>query len=107
MTSSGLSKTDFVRKTCFVFGGENITGSSLRKVPHFAMCGIFSPLLGINIFTCCLDSTRCDLSNKIGFTSIGVHMQKLSRFSYACFRNSERVGKFQVDSELVGIHPEW
>ena len=39
MTSSGLSKTDFVRKTCFVFGGENITGSSLRKVPHFAMCG--------------------------------------------------------------------
>ena len=54
-----------------------------------------------------MDSTRCDLSNKIGFTSIGVHMQKLSRFSYACFRNSERVGKFRVDSEPVGIQPEW
>ena len=31
MTSQGLSKTDFVRKTYCVFGGENITGSSLRK----------------------------------------------------------------------------
>ena len=34
MTSQGFSKTDFVRKTCCVFGGENITGSSWRKVPH-------------------------------------------------------------------------
>ena len=44
MTSQGLSKTDFIRKTCCVFGGENITGSSLRKVPHLPMCDNFSIL---------------------------------------------------------------
>src|SRR5664279_5799868 len=84
-TSPRSLKTDFGRKTCCVFGSENITGSSLRKVPHLAMCGIFSPLLGINIFTFCMDTTRRPLSNEPKITSIGVRMQKLWRFRIWCF----------------------
>ena len=33
----------------------------------------------------CLDSPCCYLSNKIGFTSFGVRMQKLSQFLFWCF----------------------
>ena len=79
MTSQGFSKTDFVRKTCCVFGGENITGSSWRKVPHLPWV-VTSPYFEVSIF--CLDSPCCYLSNKIGFTSFGVHLQKLWRFSF-------------------------
>ena len=68
MTSQGLSKTDFVRKTYCVFGGENLTGSSLRKFPHLP----------------CVDSPCCYLSNKIGFTSFGVRLQKLWGLWFCC-----------------------
>ena len=47
--------------------------------PYFEV-SIFSPHSGF-----CLDSPCCYLSNKIGFTSFGVHMQKLSQFLFWCF----------------------
>src|SRR5664279_3024209 len=44
MTSSSLTKMDFIRKTCCVFGIGDFTSSSLRKVPHLPMCVISSIL---------------------------------------------------------------
>ena len=53
MSSSSSSKTVLPWKTSCVFGGGNIAGSTVRKVPHLAMCGDFTLFMGCNIFTFC------------------------------------------------------
>ena len=50
MSSSCSSKSVLLWSTCCVFGGGNIAGSTLRKVPHLAMCGDFTLFMGCNIF---------------------------------------------------------
>ena len=49
MSSSSSSKTVLPWKTSCVFGGGNIAGSTVRKVPHLAMCGDFTLFMGGNI----------------------------------------------------------
>ena len=50
MTSPSASKTVLLWQTSCVFGGGNIAGSTMRKVPHLAMCGDFALFMGCNIF---------------------------------------------------------
>ena len=53
MTSPSASKTVLLWQTSCVFGGGNIAGSTMRKVPHLAMCGDFALFMGCNISTFC------------------------------------------------------
>jgi hypothetical protein len=65
MSSSSSSKSVLLWTTCCVFGGGNIAGSSLRKVPHLAMCGDFTLFMGCNISTKLVSPHRRYLSNNI------------------------------------------
>ena len=56
MSSSSSSKSVLLWTTCCVFGGGNIVGSTVRKVPHLAMCGDFTLFMGCNIFVGCSSS---------------------------------------------------
>ena len=79
MTSSSPSKTRFSSFFYCVFDVGNSTSLCLTKVSHLAMCGIFSFVYSQDFhFQLC--SSRSYLSNKIGFISIGIFMQKLSQF---------------------------
>ena len=42
MTSPSASKTVLLWQTSCVFGGGNIAGSTMRKVPHLALCSSLS-----------------------------------------------------------------
>ena len=79
MTSSSPSRTIFSSFFYCVFDVGNSTGLCLPKVSHLAMCGIFSFVYSQDFhFQLC--SSRSYISNKIGFISIGISIQKLSQF---------------------------
>src|SRR5664279_4058624 len=79
MTSLSLLKTDFVWNTCCVFG-VGVFLVCLRGRFHTFPCVVLPSRMVLKIFTFCMDSPCCYLSNKIGFTSIGVSEQKLLTF---------------------------
>ena len=70
ITRPSSSETVLVWKTRFRCG--NITGSTLRKVPHLHMCGDFALFM------------VCNISNGVGLKSFGVYLQKISQFWCFC-----------------------
>ena len=84
MTSQGLPKTDFVRKTCCVFGIGGFSNCSLKRyqiLPHL----VLSSFVEQWCFSAYSSSGRCGDSNEPKNIENGVRMQKLWQFSFCCF----------------------
>ena len=83
-TSPRTSKTDFVRKTCCVFGVGGFTDCSLKRgkiLPHL----VLSSIVVQGCFSAYSCSARCGDSNEPKNIENGVRMQKLWQFSFCCF----------------------
>ena len=79
MTRPSSPKTVFICVFYCVFGIGDFAGSSVRKVSSLPfLCKISIACLHISKGSFCRP-----LSNKIGFTSFGLHLQKIWHFRFA------------------------
>ena len=87
ITRLSSPKTVFICVFYCVFGIGDFAGSSMRKISLFHLFAK-SPLLVCYISKGCICGP---LSNKIGFMSFGLHLQKIRHFRFSKRRFSQRV----------------